>query len=285
MVIGKNIINKSSFIVLVLAGTMMLTACQNGRVLGQQTDDINGNKAVKAVPGQIAMIDYDIIVTKPLSDEVIGSPIQYSGRTMEADKPVLVRLIDIYNNVLATSTATINNDGSFSGQMSFPVAYSQQGRLEAYSLNMADNTVSDLMKVPVNFRDYVEPKVTVYFSNILKDPDLKECGTVYPVEREIIPDRSMLEILLTELLKGVNEEEAKAGYVSNIPEEGVKIQGINYEDSKLLIDFNQALQQDVKGACRVAAIRAQITETLKQFHDVSEVVISIDGKTDGILKP
>jgi len=35
----------------------------------------------------------------------------------------------------------------------------------------------------------------------------------------------------------------------------------------------------------VAAIRAQIRETLKQFPTVDEVIISIDGRTEDILQP
>jgi len=35
----------------------------------------------------------------------------------------------------------------------------------------------------------------------------------------------------------------------------------------------------------VTAIRAQITETLKQFPTVENVVISIDGRTEDILQP
>jgi spore germination protein GerM len=45
------------------------------------------------------------------------------------------------------------------------------------------------------------------------------------------------------------------------------------------------LEFQVGGSCRVAAIRAQITDTLKQFPPVDEVIISIDDRTEDILQP
>jgi len=35
---------------------------------------------------------------------------------------------------------------------------------------------------------------------------------------------------------------------------------------------------------RVSAIRAQITETLKQFETVNEVIVSIDSRVEDILQ-
>ncbi|MFP3868831.1 MAG: GerMN domain-containing protein [Desulfobacteraceae bacterium] len=50
-------------------------------------------------------------------------------------------------------------------------------------------------------------------------------------------------------------------------------------------DFDQTLEYRVAGSCRVQAIRAQIEHTLRQFPTVTEVVISINGKTEEILEP
>jgi len=50
-------------------------------------------------------------------------------------------------------------------------------------------------------------------------------------------------------------------------------------------DFDEQLEFQVGGSCRVSAIRAEITQTLKQFSTVKEVVISIDGRTEDILQP
>ncbi|MBU3925210.1 GerMN domain-containing protein, partial [Patescibacteria group bacterium] len=51
------------------------------------------------------------------------------------------------------------------------------------------------------------------------------------------------------------------------------------------VDFDERLEFQAGGSCRVAAIRAEITETLKQFPTVNNVVISINGRTEDILQP
>ncbi|PIP22172.1 MAG: hypothetical protein COX38_02115, partial [Candidatus Nealsonbacteria bacterium CG23_combo_of_CG06-09_8_20_14_all_39_25] len=48
---------------------------------------------------------------------------------------------------------------------------------------------------------------------------------------------------------------------------------------------DEQLEFQVGGSCKVSAIRAQITQTLKQFPTVDEVVISINGRTEDILQP
>jgi len=45
------------------------------------------------------------------------------------------------------------------------------------------------------------------------------------------------------------------------------------------------LEFQVGGSCRVAAISAQIMETLKQFPTVKDVIISINSRTEDILQP
>ena len=89
---------------------------------------------------------------------------------------------------------------------------------------------------------------------------------------------------LTQLLVGPTNMEKNAGLFTNI-NSGVTIQSLTIENGVAKVDFNQQLQERVAGSCKVIAIRAQITETLKQFPSVKSVVISIDGKTEDILQP
>lgn len=65
----------------------------------------------------------------------------------------------------------------------------------------------------------------------------------------------------------------------------MKIQKLTIENNVARVDFDKQLEYQVGGSCRVAAIRAQITQTLKQFPTVKEVIISIDGRTEDILQP
>ena len=125
--------------------------------------------------------------------------------------------------------------------------------------------------------------VKVFFNNDDLDPEFS-CNKVFPVERKIFKTQAVGKASLQKLLKGPTEEEKAEGFFTNI-NKGVKIQSLIIENGLAKVDFNEQLEFQVGGSCRVAAIRAQITETLKQFPTVNEVLISINGRTEDILQP
>jgi germination protein M len=85
-------------------------------------------------------------------------------------------------------------------------------------------------------------------------------------------------------LKGATRTEREAGYVTAIPS-GVKINSLSIKNGVAKVDFNKELEPG-GGSCAVAAIRAQIEATLRQFSTVKSVALSIDGKSGGeILQP
>jgi spore germination protein GerM len=126
-------------------------------------------------------------------------------------------------------------------------------------------------------------KVVVFFNNDKLDPEFS-CNKVFPVNREIAKTEAVARAALEELLKGPTERDKSEGFFSNI-NPGVKIQKLSIEQGVAKVDFDEQLEFQVGGSCRVAAIRWQIIETLKQFPSVKEVVISINGRTEDILQP
>ncbi len=134
--------------------------------------------------------------------------------------------------------------------------------------------------------------IQVFLSNKTKDPNALYCDLTYPVERAVsrLSDnrKSYLGeytyLALSELLKGPIGSEKENGYFSSI-NEGTKIHQIIIEDGVARVDFNQKLNEGVGGSCKVQAIRSQITETLKQFPEIKEVVISVNGESEQILQP
>ena len=126
--------------------------------------------------------------------------------------------------------------------------------------------------------------IKVYFSNSKKDPQTLECDKVYPVERKVPKTQTLARMALEELLKGPTQREKERGYFTNI-NPGVKIQSLMIKDGVVKVDFNKRLEYQVGGSCRVRAIRAQIIATLRQFPTVKKVIISVNGKTEGILQP
>ena len=126
-------------------------------------------------------------------------------------------------------------------------------------------------------------KVKVYFNNDKLDPEFS-CNKVFPIEREIPKTEAVARAAIEELLKGLTQEEKSEGYFTSINKDA-GIQKLSIINGVAKIDFNENLEYQVGGSCRVSAIRAQITRTLKQFPTVEDVVISINGRTEDILQP
>ena len=291
---NKSMFNQNknrSRLILVMAGLLVFTlfGCQKINLNQSKVQDNNISVSDQIEPGVVAIIDSDLTVSKPISNDTVFSPIEITGRARVSQGSILFRLKDAWENVIATSTAPAMADvtdwGYYAGKLEFTAPQSHYGSLEVYSQNPQTGEEQNLIKLPVAFKDYTKPKVRIFFNNFKQDPKMKECGRVYPIQREIEFTNQLVVAALGELFKGPTEQDIKDGFSTSLPKEGVKVQKLELKDGKVYIDFSQALQQDIKGTCKTTAILAQITETLKQFPGVSEVVLSIDGKTEGILKP
>jgi spore germination protein GerM len=126
--------------------------------------------------------------------------------------------------------------------------------------------------------------VKVFFGNSKLDPEILDCKKNFSVERMIPKTEAVGRAALEQLLAGPTDEEKAEGYFTSI-NPGVVIQSLTIENGVAKVDFNEQLEYQVGGSCRVAAIASQIRETLKQFPTVSDVVISINGRTEDILQP
>ena len=134
--------------------------------------------------------------------------------------------------------------------------------------------------------------VKVFFSNKITDSETLYCDRTYPTERDISVikgyDTSILGeiayLALAELLSGPTQDEIKKGFFTSI-NKNVGIKRITIKDGLAMVDFNSEFNKGVAGSCKVQAIRSQITETLKQFPEIKEVVISVEGEIEGVLEP
>ena len=81
---------------------------QTGRVLPSRPAVNDNLVTVKDSPqsGQVAVIDSNIIVTKPLSNDVISSPVEITGRAQVANGEVRLRLKDAAGQDLASAFIT-----------------------------------------------------------------------------------------------------------------------------------------------------------------------------------
>ncbi len=126
--------------------------------------------------------------------------------------------------------------------------------------------------------------VQVFFHDANLDPSYLNCDLVYPATRWIDPTPAIARAAISQLLGGITAAEANRGLTTAL-NEGTALNTLTIENGVATADFNDNLTRLVAGSCRVQAIRAQITETLKQFPSITSVVISVNGRSEDILQP
>jgi len=276
------------FLLVVLVLTLSACVVNRKNIIRRTDNNPNINVATEVQPGEVAVIDSNIVINKPISSSVVTSPFDISGRAKTSDGKIYFRLRNAFGDIFATGTAQVMaNDSSwgfYSAQLSFPMPLTPIANLEVYNINPKNGSEQDLIKLPVNFKEYQKPKVKAFFNNTEADPKLKDCGKVYPVEREVDFSVALIVSALKQLLAGPTDQDKNNGFVSQIPTKDITIQKLEAKDGIVYVDFNQGLQKAAgTDVCKNTAIRAQVVETLKQFPAIKDVVISVDGKTEGVL--
>ena len=138
--------------------------------------------------------------------------------------------------------------------------------------------------IPLKFKKVDSLTIKVFFGNVNEDSQVINCDEVYPTKRRVPKTSQVAQAALTELLKGPTISETKQGFFTSI-NPNVKIQSLVLKDGVIKAEFDEQLEYQVGGSCRVRMIVTQITETLKQFPTVDDVIISINGRTEDILQP
>ncbi len=155
--------------------------------------------------------------------------------------------------------------------------------LAVFDMSPKDGTVinkTDTIELAVS-QNYTP--VFAYFSNDNLDPEIS-CNKTFAIARLVPKTQSVLKAAIEELLKGPTSAEAKLGFGTLI-NSGVTINSVNISGNTATIDLSPKLDENMGGSCRVAAIRSQIINTAKQFTNIKNVIISINGESELILQP
>ncbi len=238
----------------------------------------------------------EVIITSPQPNQTITSPLTVEGKARGGqwffEANAILRLLDASGNEIAVSNVMATTDWmttdyiEFKGQIRFisPASDSGIGTLIFKNDNPSGLPQNDKeFRVPIRFDASQTMKIKTYFSNNNLDQQIS-CNKVFPVEREILKTQAPARAALEELLAGPTFKEQSAGYLTSI-NPNVKIKSLTIQNKVAKVDFDETLQFQVGGSCKVSAIRAQIIETLKQFSTIQSVIISINGQTEDILQP
>lgn len=234
-----------------------------------------------------------LTIISPKAEAEIASPLVVKGYvngdgwTGFEGAAGMVRVLDKKGELLASATLVIQGEWTkapayFEATLNFVNSENGGGQLLFSNENSSGLPEKDkTFALPIKFDKTQE--VSVYFLSSRLDPEIT-CNKSFPVVRKVAKTQAVGAAALVELLKGPTPEEEADGY-STALNYGVKVQSLNIKDKIAYVDFDEALEKAVGGSCRVAAIRSQITNTLKQFATVEDVIISVNGRTEDILQP
>ncbi len=253
----------------------------------------SGESFIEDIGNEMEKMDL-IKIDNPRPNQIIGSPLAIKGQARgnwfsEANFPI--KLFDANGNQLVVVTAQAQGNWMttefvpFKATLEFTSPSTSSGTLIFKKDNPSGlHEYDDELRVPIKFENFAKSIVVkAYFNNSKMDPGVS-CNKVFPVDRIIFKTSIVARAALEELLKGPTQEEKANGFSTNI-NSGVKIEKLTIENGVAKVEFNEKLEFQVGGSCKVATIRWQIIETLKQFPTVKDVIISINGRTEDILQP
>lgn len=128
-------------------------------------------------------------------------------------------------------------------------------------------------------------EVRVYFGSTVQDPDTLKCDVVYPVTRTIEVTKAEPMDAIFELLSGVTNAEATAGYFTSLNADAT-VESLSVIDGVATVEFGAGFATGLAGSCRVSAVRAQVEQTLLNFPEIESVVIHVAGMLpEEVLQP
>jgi len=210
--------NQAMLLLLVVA---IFTFGITGYIRFYNTRSDGSSQLNKTPAGQVALFDNNLAISQPVSNQAISSPVQISGQARVFEGLVFFRVVDSRNVILANGSVETGVSAPDWGQYSQTLEYSANtptGFIEIYSQSDDDGSVQDLIRIPVQFSDFTNQVLNVFYSNINQDPELLNCDIVYPVPREVPFAENILAVLLGELFEGLTDEDIEQGFVNNLPE-------------------------------------------------------------------
>ncbi len=235
-----------------------------------------------------------IQVTEPQANQEISTPVLIKGQArgswyFEASFPIEIQ--DSNKLTIATGIAQAKADWMtndfvpFEASVDFERPVTKNGYLILKKDNPSgDPDKDDQLILPISFnQDSMTVQVFFTTSQTAGQNDF-DCKYLESVTKKVPKSAGVARAALVALLAGPNTEDKSKGFDTAINPD-VKINSLSIDDGVAKVDFNEQLQYQVGGSCRVSTIREQIEKTLKQFPTVKSVVISVNGDVEQALQP
>lgn len=226
-----------------------------------------------------------ISVRAPAPYADVASPVIVAGSAIAFESTVSITVRDADGRVVGRGFAMAlapdaGQSGPYRASVAFNAAPGTKLFVEVFEASAKDGTPIHMVRIPVRVTDRVT-RYSVFFSK--EGEQDQTCDIVRALPRATPETQGVARAALQHLIAGPTREEWESGYRSVVPTD-VDIQSITVDGGVARADFSSALNR-MGGSCAVAAARAQIETTLKQFPTVSSVVLSVDGDAETALQP
>ncbi|HVS79967.1 MAG TPA: GerMN domain-containing protein [Candidatus Paceibacterota bacterium] len=124
--------------------------------------------------------------------------------------------------------------------------------------------------------------VAVFYGNSYLDPEL-DCTKVFPTSRQVPDTNDAMKDAILALIKGPTYDEMQKSFFTSLRSDA-KLQNFSVRGGVAYVDFNKRLEGELEGSCQAAGIKAEVTETLKQFLDIKDAVVTVGGKNIDEIK-
>ncbi len=235
-----------------------------------------------------------IQVSEPQANQEISTPVLVKGQArgywfFEASFPIEVQdsnKVTIATGIAQAKGEWMTNDFvPFETQIDFIRPLSKNGYLILKKDNPSgDPQNDDQLILPIMFnQDLMSVKVFFTTSQTAGENDF-DCKYLESVSKQVPKSTGVARAALLALLDGPSAEDKNNGFNTTI-NKNVKINSLTIEEGVAKVDFDEQLQFQVGGSCRVSTIRTQIEQTLKQFPTIKSVIVSVNGDVEQALQP
>lgn len=237
--------------------------------------------------GAVCDARHAICVTAPSVDATVTNPVTIQGSAIMFEQAVSYELLDGAGTILASgSVSTEPVDAGEAGSFSARLFWNQlpttaTGNIVLFAPSPKTGQRTSVVRVPVRFAAATLTSRAIYV--VPEDLGSAAVPSCEAVRRETIqlPATTLpVEATLRALL-GLSADEVEQRYpgATSVIPAGTSIVSLKVTNGVANVVLSRQLEGYGGGSCNVAAIRAQIESTLKQFSSVRSVVISVEGKT------
>lgn len=231
-------------------------------------------------PGETESASRAVVVSSIAANQTLPNPFVILGRAVALEHTVHWRIRDARGADIASGSIVTDapDDQSF-GVFRVRSFYERNpetvdGRVEIFTQSPG-GLEQDVLTVPIRFEQKTSA-VKAFFLNQNEDPNLLHCDKPYTVTRRIPKTTNTAEAALLELLKGPTAAEQGHGYRTAVLP-GTNLLSVSIDGDTAKADFSRQFALGIAGSCNVSALRAQVEQTLKQFPEVKNVKILVEG--------